>query len=490
MVATAVKTDSKKSTEVVAFNIKDLSFLALFSLIFGSMMGSGIFDVPQNVASGAGVVAVSIGWIVTTIGVFALSWSFAYITNRRPDIQSGIYGYAKHGFGDYVGFNSAWGYALNSLIANASYLIYICATLGNFAMFKFFGTGNTLTALLIESILIWIVYFLVRCGIREASIVNTAITLVKIVMLIAIIIVFVLAFNWAKFKSNLHFEVKLGSIFTQVKSTMLVTVWNFTGIEAACIFALRSKKMKDVIGATMLGAFAVCLMCSLISILPFGFLSGSEIRAMSTPSTAGILSSVYGAFSGNLVRIAVVISVLGALLAWTMLASNMFYLAAIDKTMPKMFTKTNGKNVPINALIVSSVGAQAFLIMAYFTNEVYLGMIQLATSLILLPYLLSAMFAMKLVIMERKIDVLSMLKGLLAVLYGIWLVYSGGMKFLALSSVLYLIGAIFYFIARKEEKRTLFDNKWECGLFVIFVAITIVALVVWPHAILNPTATN
>lgn len=481
---------SQNSNKNLPINHRDLSFIALFSLIFGSMMGSGIFDVPQNVASGAGVIAIIIGWVITTVGVFALSWSFAHITNKRPDIQSGIYGYARYGFGNYVGFNSAWGYGLNCLIANASYLIYICATLGNFAMFKFFGKGTNFSSIVLESVLIWGVYLIIRRGIHEAAIINVIITIAKILILIALIIVFAIAFNWAKFKANLEFEPKLGSVFDQVKSTMLVTVWNFTGIEAACIFALRAKRQKDIIRATMLGAFAVCLLCSLVSILPFGIMTGSEIRNLATPSSAGVLVKIYGLLSGEMVRVAVLVSVLGALLAWTMLTANMFFLAATDETMPKIFTKVNSKDVPINALLISSLGAQGFIFLAYFTDEVYLGMIQLATSLILLPYLLSTMFALKLVIVEKKIDYLSFLKGILAVLYGIWLVYSGGMKYLALSSVLYLVGAIFYFMARREYKRKLFENKWEFLLFLVFLGITVIAVIKWPHALLNPSLMN
>lgn len=466
-------------------NVRDLSFVALFSLIVGSMMGSGVFDVPQNVAHRAGVIPISIGWIITAVGVLALSWAFAYISNQRPDIQSGIYGYAKHGFGDYVGFNSAWGYALNALLANASYLIYICATLGNFALFKFFGNGNTISSLMAESVMIWGVFFLVRNGIKEASIVNVILTIIKVLVLASIIIVFVLAFNWAKFKTNLHLEPHLGNWFDQVKSTMLVTVWDFTGIEAACIFALRAKRMKDVIRATMLAAVVVCLITSLISVLPFGILSAQEIRELPTPSTAGILAQLYGENSGNLIRVAVVISVLGALLAWTLLASNMFYLASEDKTMPKSFMKLNANNVPVNALIISSVAAQAFIVVAFFTNAVYLAMIQLATSLVLLPYLLSAMFALKLVIAEGKIDRLSFIKGVLAVLYGIWLVYSGGMMFLALSSLLYLVGAIFYFIARREQAKPLFDNKFEVILFITLIVITVGSFADWSQAFIT-----
>jgi arginine:ornithine antiporter / lysine permease len=457
-------------------NIKDLSFVALFSLIFGSMMGSGVFDIPQNISHGAGVVAVSIGWIVTTIGILSLSWAFIYITRNRPDIQSGLYGYAKYGFGDYIGFNSAWGYALNALLANASYLVYICATLGNFALFSFFGKGNTVSALVAESVLIWAVYFLINRGIREASYVNILISAIKILTLITVIVVFFVGFRLVQFKSNLHFEVKLGSIFDQVKSTMLVTVWDFTGIEAACIFALRAKKMQDVAKATLLGAIVVCLIDATISILPFGMMPGDQIRNLATPSTAALLASIYGAHSGDIIRITVIISVLGALLAWTMLATNMFYVAAEDKSMPKFLLKMNHKNVPTNSVLLSSLAAQVFIIMAFFTNSVYLAMIQLATSLILLPYLLATLFALKLIIQTGKVDTLSLIKGLLAVLYGVWLVYSGGLMFLALSSLMYIVGAIFYFIARREQNKNLFDNKLEIAVFIILIVVTILSM--------------
>ena len=193
------------SAKITGTNLKDLSFVALFSLIFGSMMGSGVFDIPENIAHSAGVIAVIIGWTITTVGILALSWAFIYITRKRPDIKSGIYGYAKYGFGDYVGFNSAWGYAINAILGNTSYLIYICATLGNFACFSYFGKGNTLSALVAQSILIWLVYFLIHRGIREASFVNILISTVKILALIVIILLFSSSFHFAQFKSNFHF---------------------------------------------------------------------------------------------------------------------------------------------------------------------------------------------------------------------------------------------------------------------------------------------
>ncbi|HLX54089.1 MAG TPA: amino acid permease, partial [Aquella sp.] len=205
---------AKKFETTSGMNIKDLSFFALFSLIFGSMMGSGVFDIPQNVEHNAGGIAVLISWVITAIGMLALGAALVYITRKRPDIESGIYGYAKYGFGDYVGFNAAWGYGLNALLGNASYLIYIFATLANFTFFKVFKDGTNISSLIGESLLIWAVFFLIVRGIKEASLVNILITSVKILALFIVIALFFIDFKWSQFRANMTMDAHLGSMLT------------------------------------------------------------------------------------------------------------------------------------------------------------------------------------------------------------------------------------------------------------------------------------
>ncbi|MCE3267961.1 MAG: arginine-ornithine antiporter [Burkholderiales bacterium] len=466
-------------------NIKDLSFFALFSLIFGSMMGSGVFDIPENVAHLAGVIPVLISWVITAIGMLSLGAAFVYITRKRPDIQSGLYGYAKYGFGDYVGFNAAWGYGLNALLGNASYLIYVFATLANFSIFKTFKSGINIPSLIGESALIWIVFFLINRGIREASIVNILITMVKILALLTVVTLFIVGFKWSQFKANMVIDTNLGSVLTQVKSTMLVTVWDFLGIEAACIYAMRAKNMKDVARATMLGVVVVLLFDSLISILPFGILTGAQVSHLEIPSTSWALSAINYTTTAFCIRGAVIVSVLGALLAWMMLAVNIFYLAAEDKAMPKIMAKMNKRNVPTNALLASSIILQLFVILAFFSHLGYLVMIQLATSLIIVPYLLTAIFAFRLMIAEKKIDVFSLVKGAVAVIYGFWLIYAGGLKYLVFSTLLYTVGTIFYVIARKEQGKTVFAGKIELGIFVGLVLCSIISLSLWLSGVMS-----
>ncbi len=453
--------------------VKDLTFFALFSLTFGSMMGSGVFDIPQNIANRSGAVAVVLHWFIVAAGMIALAWSFVYISNKRPDIKSGIYGYAKFGFGDYVGFSSAWGYWLNALLGDASYLIYIFATLGNF--FTFFGhganAGATFPAFLCESLLIWIVYALMVQGIKEASIVNVMITTVKLMALATLILVFIYGFKTSVFMKNMStHDLHLGSMFEQIKATMLVTVWDFLGIEAACIYAIYAKSMKDVGRATMLAVIVVLLIDTLLSVLPFGIMPTSQVQALSTPSTAGVMATVIGPISANIIRVAVLVCVVGALLAWQMLATNILFLSSSDRTMPKFLMKVNSKGVPVNAALMSSLTLQFFMVCAYFTQAIYLNMIMVATSLVLVPYLLAAMFSVKLIITERKVHYYELIKGMLSVVYAVWMIYAGGLKYLAISSLMYFVGIFVFAKARREDKRKMFENKFEvvmCAVIII-----------------------
>jgi arginine:ornithine antiporter/lysine permease len=466
-------------------NVKELTFFAMFSLIFGSMMGSGVFDIPQNIAHKAGLIAVIISWVITAIGMLSLGFALSYLTIKKPEIQSGIYGYAKYGFNDYIGFNSAWGYWLNALLGNASYVIYIFATLSNFTTFNFFHNGVNIFSLIAESILIWLIYFLIIRGIKEASIVNIMVSIIKILALFVIIIIFIFAFKINQFKINLSEVPSFSELLVQIKSTMLVTVWDFLGIEAACIYAVRAKNMKDVARATMYGVSIVLIIDILISILPFGIINSSVVSNLHTPSTAGILSIIAGNFSSNLISIAVIVSVTGALLAWSMLATNIIYLSAEDNTMPKFLTKLNKQLVPANSALVSILTLQLFILFAYFTDSVYLVMIQLATSLILIPYLLVGIYAFKLLIQEKVVHYFNILKGFIAVLYGVWLIYAGGLKYLLFSSMLYALGFIVYAYSRREQQKSIFNTKFELVLCTLLILLAIFVLILWQLKIIT-----
>jgi arginine:ornithine antiporter / lysine permease len=107
-----------------------LGLAALTALVVGSMIGSGIFALPSQMAASAAPGPLLIGWGITGLGMLMLAFVFQTLVNRKPDVDGGVYGYARAGFGNYVGFTSAWGYWVSAWVGNVGYLVLLSSTLG------------------------------------------------------------------------------------------------------------------------------------------------------------------------------------------------------------------------------------------------------------------------------------------------------------------------------------------------------------------------
>ncbi|MDQ0652751.1 arginine-ornithine antiporter [Pseudomonas cedrina] len=452
---------------------------ALVALVVGSMIGGGIFSLPQNMAASADVGAVLIGWVITAIGMLTLAFVFQTLANRKPDLDGGVYAYAKAGFGDYMGFSSAWGYWISAWLGNVGYFVLLFSTLGYF--FPIFGEGNTPAAVIGASVLLWAVHFLVLRGIKEAAFINLVTTVAKVVPLVLFVLIAVFAFKLEIFTADI-WGVKnpdLGSVMNQVRNMMLVTVWVFIGIEGASIFSSRAEKRSDVGKATVIGFITVLLFLMLVNVLSLGIMTQPELAKLQNPSMAAVLEHVVGHWGAVLISVGLIISLLGALLSWVLLCAEIMFAAAKDHTMPAFLRKENANHVPVNALWLTNAMVQIFLVITLFSASTYLSLIYLATSMILVPYLWSAAYALLLAVRgetyenalaERKKDLFI---GAVALIYAIWLLYAGGTKYLLLSALLYAPGAILFAKAKRELGKPIFTNVEK----LIFAAVVVGALV-------------
>ncbi|RON84633.1 MULTISPECIES: arginine-ornithine antiporter [Pseudomonas] len=452
---------------------------ALVALVVGSMIGGGIFSLPQNMAASADVGAVLIGWAITAVGMLTLAFVFQTLANRKPDLDGGVYAYAKAGFGDYMGFSSAWGYWISAWLGNVGYFVLLFSTLGYF--FPVFGEGNTVAAVIGASVLLWAVHFLVLRGIKEAAFINLVTTVAKVVPLLLFVLIAIFAFKLDIFTADI-WGVKnpdLGSVMNQVRNMMLVTVWVFIGIEGASIFSARAEKRSDVGKATVIGFITVLLFLVLVNVLSLGIMTQPELAKLQNPSMAAVLEHVVGHWGAVLISVGLIISLLGALLSWVLLCAEIMFAAAKDHTMPEFLRKENANHVPVNALWLTNAMVQLFLIITLFSASTYLSLIYLATSMILVPYLWSAAYALLLAVRgesyegfaaERRKDLII---GGIALIYAVWLLYAGGVKYLLLSALLYAPGAILFAKAKLELKQPIFTNVEK----LIFAAVVVGALV-------------
>ena len=458
-----------------------LTLPALTALVVGSMIGGGVFNLPSDMSRGASPGAIIIGWLITGIGMLMLAFVYQSLAVRKPDLNAGPYAYAKAGFGSFVGFNSAWGYWLSAFLGNVAYAVAIFSALSYF--FPVFGGGNNLPSIIGASLCLWLVHGLVLKGIKQAAFVNIVTTAAKLVPLVLFALIAIVAFNWDKFTFNFWGTADasgtggLGSVVDQVKSTMLVTLWVFIGIEGASVYSARAAKRSDVGRATVIGFIGALGIYVLVSLLATGVLSQPELAGLKVPSMAGVLESLVGPWGAALINLGLIVSVGGAFLSWTLLCAEIPFTCGRDGTFPKWFGEENANGSPAHSLWATNILIQAFLILSFFSQSAYQFFYFIASVAILPPYVLSGAYALKLALSgegyrpeeSRSKDILI---GAVATIYGLWLVYAAGLDYLLMCAVLFAPGILVYAKARKEHGQSVFVGA------EIIIAIVIVGLAV------------
>lgn len=456
-----------------------MSRMQLTAMVVGGMVGAGIFSLPRTFANATGPLGAVIAWLIAGTGMYMLARVFQSLAERKPNLDAGVFAYAKAGFGDYPGFLSAFGYWIGSCIGNVSYWVLIKSTLG--AFFPVFGDGNTVMAIGVASIGIWLFHFMILRGVQQAAFINSIVTVAKIIPILVFIVILIFAFKMDLFSANLYGGGLEGGIFEQVRATMLVTVFVFLGIEGASVYSRFAKERTDVGKATILGFIGVTGLMVLVSMLPYAVLQRADIAGMRQPSMASVLEAVVGPWGAIFISIGLIVSVLGAYLAWSLICAEVLFTAAKTKDMPAVFAKENKNKVPANALWLTNIIIQLFVISTYFSTDAFALMLNLTSAMSLIPYLFVAAYGFmiskrgesyQLRPEERKRD---LILALVAVVYTIFMIYAGGLKFILLSAVLYAPGTLLYIWARREQKLTVFSAV-EWAIFIVAIIGAVVGI--------------
>lgn len=388
----------------------DLNFTKLTAMIIGSTIGGGIFTTAGDMASaGAHTGSVLIGWLICGIGMFGLMMCFFGLNKARPDLINGVYSYAREGFGEFVGFNSAWGYWVSALLCNVSYTTLLFGALGYF--FPVFGAGNNIVSIICASVVIWLLNWLVLRGVKEAAALNLITTISKIIPILVFVIavIFIGAFKPSVFMENFWGSdttspnQTLGlPLASQIKATTAATVWSFIGVEGAVVLSDRARHPKDVGRASLTGFLGILAIYVMVAVLSMGVLTTEELAALDNPQMAGILEHAVGPWGAVLVNIGVILSLAGALLGWTILAADCPYSAAKQGVFMKAFTRSNKNGSPTFSLYLTNGLVQLFLIVSLFSDSTYQVFYYMSATMIMLPYFFSALYYLKVLIETRR----------------------------------------------------------------------------------------
>ncbi|MCK3655680.1 arginine:ornithine antiporter [Pasteurellaceae bacterium Macca] len=461
-----------------------IGLFSLTALVLSSMIGSGIFSLPQNMAEVAGAEALLFGWLITGVGIIFLGLSFFFLSRLKPELDGGVYTYAREGFGDFVGALSAWGYWLCTAIGSVGYLVVAFEGIGTFvdsAENPLFGQGNTWASILGASLVVWLIHALIARGIREAASVNLIATIVKTLPLFLFIGLAVWYFSPSQFDHDFHGESLNTPLLSQIKSTMLITLWVFVGVEGASILSAHAKKKSDVGLATLLGILITLVLYVSITVLSLGILPREVIAQMPNPSMAGILEHLMGTSGKVIITACLVVSVLASYMSWTMFSAEIPYQAAKNRTFPAILNKVNANHTPIGGLWLTNIAIQLSLLLVLFTGKGYSALIQISTAMILVPYVLVASYLLKIAIAQQAPWYMK-LTGLMASLYGVWIVYAAGLDYLLLSAILYMPGVAVFLYSRYQHQGRIQLQAVEKGL--LFALSGLFAWAVY-HSLVN-----
>ncbi|WP_462418310.1 basic amino acid/polyamine antiporter [Kytococcus sp. Marseille-QA3725] len=450
----------------------------LTALVVGSMIGGGIFGLPMNMAQAAAPGPLLIGWGITGIGMLMLALTFTLLARLDANPDGGVYGYAREGFGRFMGFSSAWGYWISAWLGNLSYFILIFSTLGLWWP-TLFGTGTTWAAVAGQSVLLWLYVLLLLSGVREAAGFNLIITVAKLVPIIAFVVLTAVAWDYGVFTADFWGRQTTGTgVWEQVRNMMLVTVWVFVGIEGATVYSQRARQRKDISRATVVGFLTVIALLVSVNLLSAGILSQAELADLQDPSMAGVLREAVGPWGAGLVSVGLIVSVVGALLAWMLLCAEILDVTARDGAMPRVLSKENRHGTPTWAVLTTALVLQAALVYAHFNSSNYLVVILMAGSMILLPYLLSAVYGAMLAWRHRRdgsAGTKHVVMAVVAAVYALWLVFAGGLDYLLMTALFYAPGLAVYAWAQKENGRPVLKS-WEWVIWGV-MAVAFVAAV-------------
>lgn len=469
-----------------------LGLLGLVTLAVSAMVGSGVFDLPKNMSTVAGLEAQILAWITTGIGIWFIAKMFVILSDVHPELKAGLYKYGEVGFGKFTGFFSAWGYFICECFANVAYAVLVMSTLNYFFPGVFTG-GSNWPSVIGASIITWLITALVLKGVKVSSTIQKVSTAIMLSVMVIFLMTVIVHFDFSTFTLNMSAtqnipsvkDTDLGSVTHQLFNTMMITLWLFGGIEGAVVMSGKAKDEKQVPKATVIG-FVICLVLfALTGILSLGSFTYGELANMTSPSTAYILTSLWHNKLGrDLITFGLLVAVFSSWISWVQMLSELpQHAAQEDHTFPAVFAKVSSKNVPYVSVIIATVIMQIIIIFAHFDNNAYQMLLTITGTMTVAPYMISAMYLIKIAMHKESFPqntkhkrTNSLIIGILAFLYTVIMGFAAGIKYIAISFIVYAIGIPVYIWARKEQKVNKLFNKFEMIFVTIILIIAIIGL--------------
>lgn len=461
-----------------------LGFWTLVLTIFGSMIGSGVYDISYQMGSVASPGAAIIAFAICYAGTLASALSLKNLLERDPE-GDGLFCYARRALGPFAEYMSAWGYWVSGWVGNVSFAAMMMIALGTFFPDVFGDTGTNWPSIVVASVVMWALYALVSRGVEKSVRVNTVITIIKIVPLLLFVVVCATGFSfgvftrdfWTNFAGNMAAAgtgFDLRSVASQVNNSMLSLIWVFIGVESVALLSRHAENRAVAGRATVVGLSLVTLMKFIITILPYGVMTADEFVALGEPSVGQLYAYFIGPIGAAFVQIALIISIFGCWIAYTLMPTESITYLADQGSLPRIFARKNKHGVATVSLFATVMLCQLMYISMHFTEDAYAFGYRLSSSAILVVWVFIDLYQVQYTLRHRGEPgaVKNLVLGAIGLAYYLFAMFVSGISYVMLCGILWVIGIPFYVWARRAAGEPAFSGR-DRALLVAVCAMAV-----------------
>lgn len=375
-------------------SVRSMGFWAVFAIVFGSQIGSGIFMLPSVLAP-YGAFGI-FGWCFAGLGAILLALIFSELCARYPQ-TGGPHVYIKAEFGDTPAFFVGWAYWLVSWISTSVVIVSAVAYLT-----PFFDNPSHNFNLSLEIILLLLVTALNCKSVKLSGQVEFALTILKFVPFVVVPLIL-----FPSFDSSC---ITISSDLSKLSSTTLINMvtilcfWGFIGVECATTPAGSVRNPgKTIPRAIIFGTCSVALVYFVNNAAVMGVVP-SAVLAKSTAPFVDAINAVAGKNVSYLLSAVASIVCIGTLNAWVLTSAQISLGLAEDKLLPQFFAKQNKEGSPYISVLISTLGLIPILILTKqesFSEQISY-IINFSVIVFLVVYIACCLVYLRVMLRERR----------------------------------------------------------------------------------------
>ena len=352
------RNSSDKDTKL----LRELGLRDGIALVAGTVIGSGIYLVPNSVANQLSSFSVVLlawlaGGLLTLFGAFAL----AELGAAFPD-AGGLYVYLRHAYGRPVGFLYGWG--LLTLIQSGS-----LATLA--VAFRIY-MGHFVQLTLLQQKITGIVFILiltgVNClGVRSGKGVQNLFTILKFAGLTLMIGILFLRGHVRLLTADLWPQPPLHLHAAQFGIALIAILWAYEGWHMVSFTAGEFKNVqRDLPRGLIYGTLIVVVTYVLANFAYYFVLTSAQLQRTERVAATAV-GSVAGDAAALLISLLILVSIIGASNGVILTGPRVFYAMAKEGLFFPVFGKVSSRfHTPVYSILIQGVWASCLTLLGTF----------------------------------------------------------------------------------------------------------------------------